>query len=168
MYRPTIRSALGIAAVTTLLSGCAAIGIGGEPDARWADYKNWTRVNEIPSTGQSPGLGAVHLGPEGYRVVYVNDAGRDTILSDGPYEYPEGTVVVKEQYKDEAAYESGKGAAVTVSLKVAGGPGKETWHWADSYTATAEENEFCAGCHSIPFAKDFVFSNVTYLAENEK
>ncbi len=167
MTRSFFYKAMAAGGAVALISGCAAIGLGGEPDARWADYKNWTRVNENPSTGASPGLGAVHLGPEGYRVVYVNDIGRDTILGDGPYEYPEGTVVVKEQYKNEAAYNSASGAAVTVSLKVGSGAGADTWQWADSYTSSAGESAFCSGCHSIPFAKDFVFSNVEYLAANE-
>jgi hypothetical protein len=166
MTRSFIYKAMAAGSAMALLSGCAAIGLGGEADARWADYKNWTQVSE-PTTGASPGLGAVHKGPEGYRVVFVNDIGKDTILGDGPYEYPEGTVVVKEQYDNEAAAISGTDAEVTVSLKVASGAGADTWNWATSYTATAGESAFCSGCHSIPFAKDFVFSNSEYLAANE-
>lgn len=156
--------ALAAGTTMALLSGCAAIGLGGTADERWAEYKTWETVSDEPSTGASPGLGAVHAGPDGYRIVYVNAVGRDTIKGDGPYVYPEGTVIVKEQYEDEAAYDSGSGAAVTVSLKIAEGEGADTWHWSESYTSTAGESAFCSGCHSIPFAKDFVFSNVEYLA----
>lgn len=167
MHRPAVFTSLSLVAASAVLAGCAALGIGGEPDARWADYKTWTKASDEPTTGASPGLGAVHLGPTGYRIVYVNDIGKDTLLGEGPYEYPEGTVIVKEQYKTEEAALSGEGAAVTVSLKVGSGEGADTWHWAPGYTKAAGESQFCSGCHSIPFAKDFVFSNATYLAENE-
>ena len=174
--RPTRRTpvAIGAAALAAaLVAGCASLpNPFAEPDPRWADYKGWTRVNDEPTTGQSPGLGTVHEGAEGYRVVYVNDVGRDTILSsgdaNGDYDYPEGTVVVKEQYEDEAAYLAGAEAGevdVTVSLKVAdGAEPAANWQWSTGYTASAGDSAFCSGCHSIPIAKDFVFSNATYLA----
>ncbi len=160
-------------AAAALLAGCASLpNPFAEPDPRWADYKSWTRVTEEPSTGASLGLGTVHKGPTGYRVVYVNDAGVDTILSsgdaNGDYSYPAGTVVVKEQYDDEAAYLAGADAGdvdVTVSLKVAEtGDRAANWEWATGYTASAGASQFCSGCHSIPIAKDFVFSNANYLA----
>ena len=162
---PLASCALGAIA----LGGCASlVAPFRDADRRWADYEAWTRVTEEPSTGPSPGLGAVHRGPEGYRLVYVNDVGRDVMLGDGPYEYPAGTVVVKEQYADEAAWASGEGADVTVSVKVAdvAGAGAANWRWADGYKGEAKESAFCAGCHSIPFAEDFVFSNARYLEEN--
>ena len=122
-----------------------------------------------PSTGPSPGLGAVHQGPEGYRTAYVNEVGAATLKGDGPYDYPVGTVIVKEQYPDRAAFESGEGAEVTVSLKIddAEDGGAANWHWATGYKDRAGENAFCSGCHSIPIAEDLVFSNAKYLAEIE-
>jgi len=158
------------AAMALAVGGCASISqYIGDPDERWADYKSWTLVTEKPSTGKSLGLGAVHKGPEGYRMVYVNDAGRDTITGEGPYEYPVGTVIVKEQYDDRAAFESGSGMDITVSLKVSDDAANpvDNWQWAASFKAKAKADTFCSSCHSIPFAKDYVFSNVTYLAENE-
>ena len=175
MVRRPARPAPLAIAPAVLLAGCASLpNPFAEPDPRWADYKGWTRVNDEPSTGQSPGLGAVHKGAEGYRVVYVNDVGRDTILSagdaDGDYDYPEGTVVVKEQYDDEAAYLAGAAAGevdITVSLKVAETEDRAAnWRWATGYTASADDSAFCSGCHQIPIAKDFVFSNANYLAAN--
>lgn len=172
--RSSLRTSAAIAAAVTA-AGCASLpNPFAEPDARWADYKDWTRVNDEPSTGQSLGLGTVHKGAEGYRVVYVNDVGRDTVLSDGDgsggYEYPQGTILVKEQYDDEAAYLAGAEAGdvdVTVSMKVAEtGDRAANWQWAAGYTAGAGDNAFCSGCHSTPIAKDFVFSNPGYLAAN--
>jgi len=170
MSRYSSRGLVALGAAGVLVAGCASLNPFRDADPRWADYKGWTKVSDTPSTGPSLGLGEVHKGPDGYRLVYVNDVGRDVITGDGPYEYPEGTVVVKEQYGDEAAFLSGEGAEVTVSLKVADveGGGKDNWQWADSYKSSAGDSAFCSGCHSIPFAEDFVFSNVTYLTEQER
>ena len=170
MSRYSSKSLVALAAAGVLTAGCASITAPfRDADPRWAEYEGWTRVTGEPSTGASPGLGTVHKGPEGYRLVYVNDVGRDVITGDGPYDYPEGTVVVKEQYADEAAYLSGKGADVTVSLKVANVEGADgaNWQWAEGYKGEAGDSAFCSGCHSIPLAEDYVFSNATYLAENE-
>lgn len=169
MKRSIPRLACVVAAGTVLIAGCASVSAPfRSADARWADYKTWRTASDTPSTGASPGLGAVHKGPEGYRMVYVNNVGHDTLTGDGPYDYPVGTVMVKEQYDDEAAYVAGTDPDLTISVKVANGPvAKDNWQWADSYKATAADNAFCSGCHSIPFAKDFVFSNAAYLAANE-
>ena len=170
MNRYSSKSLLTLAGATVALAGCASITAPfRDADPRWADYKSWRTVSDEPSTGPSLGLGAVHKGPDGYRMVYVNDVAHDTITGEGPYEYPEGTVIVKEQYEDRAAWESGEGAEVTVSLKVADVPeaGGDNWQWAAGYKSDAGDSQFCSSCHSIPFAKDYVFSNVTYLAEQE-
>jgi len=171
MTRSTSKSLFVFGAASVMLAGCASVTDRfRDADTRWADYKSWEKVSETPSTGPSPGLGAVHKGPEGFRFVYVNAVGREVIKGEGPYDYPEGTVIVKEQYDDQAAFEAGGQPDVTVSLKVAdvAGGGKDNWHWADSYKSTAGESAFCSGCHSVPLATDFVFSNATYLAENER
>ena len=172
MSRYSSKSLLAAGAVGVLVAGCATITppFLRDADDRWADYKTWETASDTPSTGASPGLGAVHQGPDGYRMVYVNDVGRDVLKGDGPYEYPEGTVIVKEQYPDRAAFEAGTDPDVTVSLKVAGaeGGGKENWHWADSYKGKAGDSAFCSGCHSIPIAEDFVFSNAAYLEAHQR
>lgn len=172
MNRYSSKRLLAAGAVAVLVAGCATITppFLRDADARWADYKTWETASDTPSTGPSPGLGAVHKGPQGYRMVYVNDVGRDVLKGDGPYEYPEGTVIVKEQYDDQAAYEAGTDPDVTVSLKVADVEGArgDNWQWADSYKGTAGDSAFCSGCHSIPIATDFVFSNATYLAAHQQ
>ena len=161
---------MALIGVGAMVGGCASVTAPfRDADPRWADYKSWTKVSDEPSTGPSLGLGTVHKGPDGYRVVYANDVAREMITGEGPYEYPEGTVVVKEQYDDRAAYESGEEAEITVSLKVAAEPGAggANWQWATGYKGRAEDSQFCSSCHSIPFAKDYVFSNATYLAAEE-
>lgn len=164
------RNATVLVGAAAVLAGCASVNSVNpfaKADTRWADYKSWQTASEVPTTGPSPGLGNVHQGPDGVRVVYVNAAGAATLNGDGPYEYPEGTVLVKEQYASMADYDAGKTPDVTVSLKVANGPvARDNWQWADSLKSSAGDSAFCSGCHSIPLAEDFVFSNARYLAAN--
>ena len=157
--------------LTGLLAGCASLTAPfRDPDPRWSDYKNWTRVTaDEVSTGNPTGfLGGVHMGDEGYREVYVNDIAKDTLYGSAPYNYPEGSVIVKEQYANKADWEAGRKAAHTVSIKVSQSETarKEDWMWADSYKGVAGESEFCAGCHSIAELRaqgDYVFSNGDFL-----
>lgn len=154
-----------------VLAGCATITAPfRDPDPRWADYKNWTRVTETHvSTGnQTNFLGGVHRGDEGYREVYVNDIAKDTLLGSAPYNYPEGSVIVKEQYANKADWEAGRGAAHTVSIKVSQSETSQEsdWMWADSFKGQVKESAFCAGCHSISELRgqgDYVFTNGDFL-----
>ncbi|NND91005.1 MAG: hypothetical protein HKN42_09075 [Granulosicoccus sp.] len=155
-------------ATTALLVGCSSLSAPfKEADARWADFKSWTKVTELePSTGNPTGfLGGVHMGDEGYRDVYVNDIAKDTLLGSAPYNYPAGSVIVKEQFASKADWEAGRKGAHTISVKVADGDqlSKENWNWADSYKGTAGESAFCSGCHSIAAANDYVFTNGDFL-----
>ena len=162
-------------AAAALLAGCASLNPFAEPDPRWADYKSWTKVTEgEPSTGASTALGGVHRGAEGYRDVYVNDVGLATITGEGPYDFPAGTVIVKEQFADEAAWRAGRGAQHTISLKVADTDGvtEDDWNWAAGYTGAVEQDiadPDCAACHTAAVAlnrSDYVFSVPAYLAAN--
>lgn len=160
-----------IAVASVLLTGCATvIAPFKDADPRWADYKTWTRITEgEPSTGNPTGfLSGVHLGDDGYREVYVNDIAIDTLTGSAPYNYPAGSVLVKEQYANKADWEAGRKPAHTVSIKVSASEksAKEDWMWADSYKGTAGESEFCAGCHSIAELRqqgDYVFTNGDFL-----
>jgi len=170
MTRLSPRLVLATAGTAVLLAGCASINPFSGADPRWADYKTWQTATVSPTTGASPGLGSVHKGPRGARHVYVNDVGARVLLKgEGPYEYPAGTVIVKEQYDSLADFQAGKTPDVTVSVKVAAGPAaRENWQWAAGYKAEAMDSAFCSGCHSISQAEDFVFSNAEYLAANEQ
>lgn len=146
------------AGVLAGITGCAAIGLGGSADPRWAEYKGWALV-ENGQTGDPTGfIGNVHRGPEGYRNVLINEVGLETIKSaEKGRVFPDGTVIVKEQYKNKAAWESGKGAAVTVSVKEG-----DKWAWADSLTDKAGDSAFCQGCHTIAASHDFMFTGGGY------
>ena len=160
---------------SVLVAGCASIPFLGKPDPRWADYKSWTKITEgEPSTGDSQALGVVHMGAEDYRDVYVNDVGLAMLTSDGPYDFPEGTVIVKEQFANKADWESGKRVVHTISLKVADNPGTTSadWNWAAGYKGKAKahiEDPNCVACHTAAVAlnkSDYVFSVPAYLKAN--
>ncbi len=158
---------LGLGALIAGTSACSLIG-GGEPDPRWADYKNWHKITEgRVGTGDPTGLiGNVHKGREGYREVYVNDIGKDALTGTAPYNFPAGSIVIKEQFANKAAWEAQKGGEVTVSLKVKDGTGSaDNWEWAAGYTGKAGPSQFCAGCHTAAIASDFVFTHEDFLAK---
>jgi len=159
-----------ILATSTIVASCSTLSAPfRDADSRWADFKSWTKVTELePGTGNPTGfLGGVHMGDEGYRDVYVNDVGKETLLGSAPYNYPAGSVIVKEQFASKADWEAGRKAAHTISVKVTDGDqlSKDNWIWADSYKGTAVENAFCSGCHSIAAKDDYVFTNGDFLAK---
>jgi len=162
-------AAIVIGGFSLTLAACSVLP-GGTADERWADYRNWTKITEGKvGTGDPTGfIGNVHKGPNGYREVYVNDIGAAMLAGEGPYNFPEGTVIIKEQFDDKAAWESGEKGEVTVSLKATGSDklSKENWIWAAGYTGKAGPSAFCSGCHSIAAKDDYAFTNGTFLANH--
>jgi len=169
MFSRRSTAALALSGLTLAIAGCAALP-SLTADERWADYKNWTKITEGKvATGDPTGfIGNVHMGRDGYREVYVNDIGAAMLESEGPYNFPAGTVIVKEQFANKANWEAGTNAAVTVSLKETSGdaPSMDHWIWADSYKSRAGESSFCAGCHAIATKDDFVFTHGAFLANH--
>ncbi len=169
MKKSTFIQLSGVVAASVLLASCSTLTAPfKEADPRWADFKSWTKVTELePSTGNPTGfLGGLHQGDEGYRDVYVNDVAKETLLGSAPYNFPAGSVIVKEQYASESDWESGRKPSHTVSVKVTASEtlSKDNWIWADSYKGTAGESAFCSGCHSIAAKDDYVFTHGDFLA----
>lgn len=160
------RATLLLGGALFIVSACSTLS-SREPDARWADYREWRKASEIPSTGDPSGLtSTVHAGAEGYRDVYVNATGESVMLGDGPYVYPVGTVIVKTQFKNKTAWEAQKNPDMTIAVKASEGTGVDTWLWADSYTGTADKNGFCSGCHTAASKDDFIFTNGAFIAKH--
>jgi len=153
-----------VVAIVAFVSGCATFG---KADSRWADYKGWTKVTEgRVSTGDPTGfIGTVHRGTAGYRDIFVNNIGLATNQGTAPYNYPIGSVVVKEQYKDKAAWEAQKSPDLTIMVKVGNSatPSASNWAFAAGYTDKAGDNAFCSGCHTIALKDDFVFTNEDFF-----
>lgn len=155
--------------ISGLVVGCAsALDYSGNTDARWADFKSWTKITQDrTSTGDPTGLvSGVHKGRDGYRDVYVNDIGLATNQGAAPYNYPVGSVIVKEQFDDLAAFKAQKPTDLTIMVKIrdSATPDASNWAWAAGYDAKLEEvNAFCSGCHSAAAKDDFVFTNEDFL-----
>ena len=72
-------------------------------------YRTWYRITHLePNTGDVTGgfLGSVHKGKKGYREIYINSIGEATNKGTAPYNYPVGTIIVKEEYKDKESWET--------------------------------------------------------------
>ncbi len=151
-------------AISVFLSACA---LYGKADQRWVDYQSWTKITEgRVSTGDPTGfVGTVHAGPKGYRDIFINDIGIATNQGTGPYKYPIGTVIVKEQYKNKSAWEAQDSPGVTIMVKVGTSdtPSAENWRWSASLTDTPDKNAFCSGCHTIALANDFNFTHEDFF-----
>ena len=156
-----------------VLAGCASVNPFSKPDPRWADFKSWTKMTErVKPTGDPTGtLQVVHKGPTGYRDVYVNDIGKDVLLGAAPYNFPEGSVVVKHQFDNKADWEAGKNGDVTVSVKAMddGTRNKDNWIWAASYKAKAGPSDFCSTCHTAALGlsnSDYVFTTCEFMTKH--
>lgn len=153
-----------ITVLSAVVSGCATFGTA---DERWADYRSWTKITEgRVNTGDPTGfVGNVHAGPKGYRDIFVNRIGIAANQGKAPYNYPVGSVLVKEQYKDKAAWEAQGTPGITVMVKVGNSsePSANNWQYAAGLTDKPQENAFCSGCHTAAIASDFVFTNEDFF-----
>ncbi len=156
---------LVVSFVAIAISSCTLFR--GEPDPRWSDYRSWTSVVRGLHGDPSESLDGVHEGENGYRNVFVNAVGKDMLLGDGPYSYPVGTVIVKEQYSTESSWQADQAPAVTVMLKVAEGPSADTWNWAMGSNG-AGPNGFCSKCHDNVEDDDFVYTNGAFLGGDDE
>jgi len=173
MPHSMLKSFVVVGVTGAFLAGCASVNPFSKPDPRWADFESWTKVTEgVEPTGDPTGtLQVVHKGPTGYRDVYVNDIGKDVLLGAGPYDFPEGTVVVKHQFDNKADWESGKNGDVTVSVKATddGTRNKDNWVWAASYKGKAVASEFCSSCHTAALGlsqSDYVFTTGNFMKKH--
>ena len=112
------------------------------------DYSNWKKTVAEPLTYEIPGHGAKQ------RRIFINDIGTQvkTTEEDGTirYDYPEGTIIVKENYSD---LEGTSLANLTIMFKSASNPdARRGWVWVNKNAATGAEtvftDQFCLGCHA--------------------
>jgi len=136
------------------------------------NYQSWYKVTQdTPNTGDPTGfLDHKHGGTKAYRVIYINKIGEAVNRGHAPYKYPTGTVVVKEEYKNEAAWKKGKMRGLKVMVKLKKGESPETGDWG--YAMSKKENismgtskraKFCGGCHVFAASKDYLFMNTDFM-----
>lgn len=133
----------------------------------WADYKNWYKATKEPNTGDPTGfLDKKHKGEKAYRDVYVNTAGEATMKDGKSFPFPEGTIIVKEAFKDKKSYDAQKKPELTIMVKLADDAAPDTNNWeffmgADGKLRGAgldtKWGKFCGSCHINAIAKDYSF-----------
>lgn len=173
MTHSVLKAIVVVGAASAFITGCASVNPFAKADPRWAEFKSWTKVTEgtEPTGDPSKLLGVVHKGENGYRDVYINDVGKDALLGAAPYNYPEGTVIVKHQFDNKADWEAGENGDVTVSLKSAddGSRNKDNWVWAAGMKGKAGPSDFCSGCHTAALSlydSDFIFTTAEFLEKH--
>ena len=133
----------------------------------WADYKNWYKVTKEPNTGDPTGfLDKKHGGTKAFRDVYVNEIGKDAYLSQ-QFPLPEGTIIVKEAFKNEKRYDQQKKPELTIMVKLsesAGSADTGNWEWImggdgklTGLGMDSKWGKFCGSCHAYGAGADYTF-----------
>ncbi len=148
------RCVLLLGALGALLIGCESAD--KEPQLIPDDYDGWERTVEEDLNFQVPGHG------ETLRRIYINDVGTGVEISDvSPagaastrrrYEYPPGTLIVKEVYPSAEIPPTQQPVMITAMLKAPNDPrSRGGWLWITKNLASGEENvlveEYCLTCH---------------------
>ena len=147
-----------------VLAACATTDAGKTQPTEFAGYKSWTKINTQTITGDTTSaLGSAHEGTKGFREVYVNGAGEAVALGKAPYPFPEGTIMVKEAYKDSGG-NKGSLANLTIMVKREGGYDADNGDWEYLMTspgmAVGMQGKvgMCIGCHVAAFDTDYIFT----------
>jgi len=132
----------------------------------WNNYKEWYNVTKKPNTGDPTGfLDGKHGGTDAFREIYINSLGESVNKGEEDFPYPEGTIVVKEAFKNRKRYEQQKKPEITIMIKLAEGASPETNDWEFVMGAkgkkrgsgTSKLGKFCGGCHVNAAATDYTF-----------
>lgn len=159
--------------IVLTVTGCMSSSEPQGPQANaWEQYRSWFKVTPEPNTGDPTGfLGNVHEGLNAYRDIYVNSAGLDVNQGETPFPYPQGSILVKETYRNLAAYNTQQNPDLTIMVKLLEGSSPETSDWeyimgADGLnrgTGTSGVALFCHSCHTAAAATDYNFINAKFL-----
>lgn len=159
-----------------ILSACMSTAPQLGPDASaWDDYLSWYKVTAEATTGDPTGrLTAVHEGTTAYRQIYVNSTGEAVNRGTQGFPYPEGTILLKESFKDAVALAARQGPDLTIMIKLGRGQSPETGDW--EYVMGANGNRrgsgesglgvFCRDCHLYAAATDYNFINSVFYENN--
>lgn len=143
------------------------VEVAALPDA-WKDYKSWTKITKEPNTGDPTGfLSKKHGGVKAYRDIFVNPIGADAYINK-QFPLPEGTIVIKEAFKNKDAWEAQSKPEFTVMVKLATGSNPDTgdWKWfmgdsgSEKMSGTGMDTKwgkFCASCHVYGQQADYTF-----------
>lgn len=157
-------------------------GVTNAPDLKdILDYRTWTQVNptalRLPApldmlcaapTRQQSVATSANPHRQKYFVVYVNEVGRQAMMTQAKPGFPEGSIIVKEKLlaKDDASPE-----LLTVMIKREKGFNQESGDW--EYLVVNGERtkiegrgklENCQSCHLLKSETDYVFRS--YLPDD--
>ncbi|MDT8347181.1 MAG: cytochrome P460 family protein [Flavobacteriaceae bacterium] len=143
-------------------------------EPNWDNYKSWFQITkDKPNTGDPVGLlDGKHKGEKGYREIYINKIGEAEWKKGGSPDYPEGTIIVKEQYGNQKKWEKGGKASLTVMVKLAEGesPASGDWGWAMGKgkvkSGPKGTSKFCTKCHVMGQANDYTFMTKDFVSNN--
>ena len=157
-------TAIKIAVLSLGLVMCATTDVNKTETGAFEGYESWTKVNTETITGDTTSaLGSAHEGTMGFREVFVNTAGETVALGKASYPFPEGSILVKEAYKNSGG---NKGALsnLTIMVKREAGydPDNGDWEYLMTNAAKSIQRQgpldMCIGCHSAASSTDFVFT----------
>lgn len=162
--------------LAVIMASCMSSSEPQGPQANaWEGYKSWFKVTTEPNTGDPTGfLGNVHEGLNAYRDIYVNSIGKDVNQGERPFPYPEGSILIKETYRNLAAYNAQLNPDLTIMVKLGQGSSPETSDWEyimggdglNRGTGTSGVAVFCHSCHAAAAATDFNFINAQFLSKH--
>lgn len=166
-----------VSAACLFVAGCMSTSDPiGEDASAWSDYRSWYKANPEPNTGDPTGfLGGVHEGTRAYRDIYVNARAEPTNRGRANFPYPPGSILVKESYANEQAYENRDSPDLTIMVKLAAGASPETSNWeyvmgadgSNRGTGTSGLATFCHSCHTNASETDFNFINSRFYSSNQ-
>lgn len=149
--------------------GAASIVSGDEGVQFPTEFRNWSAVNTLIVTKDSPLFAQI----PGMHMIYMNAKGLATLKS-GAYPYPDGTIFADDVHDfmlKDGTYVEGIKKGVGVMVKDAkkypttGGWGFQVFGAGDSTKPllpdTAHVIQACFNCHTPQKAQDFTFS--TYI-----
>lgn len=134
-------------------------------EAAFKQYKRWKKVNPDPVLSASHG--------NRYVFTYLNKTAEPAGLQ-GTFPFPKGAVLAKKSFEAQDGKPGSQGPLFIMEKR---GKGYDSahgyWHWAVleprgavSMSGSGKEGSptnFCAACHSVAKANDYVFGNGTIM-----
>jgi hypothetical protein len=147
----------------SIYAGGGAEDLTPTQSSSFSSYASWTKVNSETINGDVTGfLGAAHERSKGFREIYVNDIGESVEFGNQAYPFPEGSIIVKESFKNKDG-SKGDLSNLTIMVKRENGYSDDYGDW--EYIMTKPDGtitdqgrlSMCISCHSKSSDKDFTF-----------
>ncbi len=149
----------------SLYAGGAGEDATPTQSSAFAGYTSWAKVNSKTITGDVTGvLGAAHERSKGFREIYVNKIGQPVEEGTSDYPFPEGSIIVKESYKNKNG-SKGDLSNLTIMVKRESGYSSDYGDWEfimakpDGTITSQGRLKSCISCHRKGADKDYTFIN---------